>query len=557
MILNGSQIILECLLEQGVDTVFGYPGGAVLNIYDALYDYSDRITHILTSHEQGASHAADGYSRTTGKTGVVIATSGPGATNLVTGIATAYMDSIPMVAITGNVSTDLLGLDSFQEVDITGITMPITKHNYIVKDVTKLADAIREAFFIANDGRKGPVLIDIPKDITAAKCEYEPQKPKEHTYTVNDEEIAEAAKIIAKAERPFIYAGGGVVSCDAYEELAGFAETIDAPVSLSLMGQCAFDNTSRRYTGMMGMHGTKASSLALTECDLLIVLGSRFSDRVTCNTGSFRTAAGKANILHIDIDPAEVNKNITADYKVCGNVKLVLEKLNTILTPVKHTEWLDKITEWKKTYPLCQVSDDEDDVLPQEVLETLHDLTNGEAILSTEVGQHQMWAAEFYDFRNPRSFASSGGLGTMGYGLGAAIGCKVGNPDKVVVNCAGDGSFYMNMNELTTLAKYQLPVIELVFNNSVLGMVRQWQKLFYNNHFSQTTLEKPTDFELLGKAVGIEAMTIRTKSDIRPVLEKAIALNKPVLINCIIDMDINVLPMVPAGASIAEPILKI
>lgn len=557
MILNGSQIILECLLEQGVDTVFGYPGGAVLNIYDALYDYSDRITHILTSHEQGASHAADGYARTTGKTGVVIATSGPGATNLVTGLATAYMDSIPMVAITGNVATSLLGLDSFQEVDITGITMPITKHNCIVKDVTKLADAVRDAFFIANDGRKGPVLIDIPKDITAAKCEFEPQKPKEHSYTVNEEEIVVAAEIIAKAEKPFIYAGGGVVSCDAHEELARLAEIIDAPVSLSLMGQCAFDNTSPRYTGMMGMHGTKTSSLALTECGLLIVLGSRFSDRVTCNADSFRTAAGKAKILHIDIDPAEVNKNITADYKVCGNVKLVLEKLNEILTPVKHTEWLEKIAEWKKTYPLCQVSDDENDVLPQEVLETLHDLTNGEAIISTEVGQHQMWAAEFYDFRNPRSFASSGGLGTMGYGLGAAIGCKVGNPDKVVVNCAGDGSFYMNMNELTTLAKYQLPVIELVFNNSVLGMVRQWQKLFYNNHFSQTTLEKPTDFEMLGKAIGIEAMTIRTKSDIRPVLEKAIKLNKPVLINCIIDKDINVLPMVPAGASIAEPILKI
>lgn len=557
MILNGSQIILECLLEQGVDTVFGYPGGAVLNIYDALYDYSDKITHILTSHEQGASHAADGYSRTTGKTGVVIATSGPGATNLVTGLATAYMDSIPMVAITGNVATSLLGLDSFQEVDITGITMPITKHNYIVKDITKLADAIRDAFFIANDGRKGPVLIDIPKDITAVKCEFEPQKPKEHSYIVNDKEITEAAKNIAKAERPFIYAGGGVVSCDAHGELARLAEIIDAPVSLSLMGQCAFDNTSPRYTGMMGMHGTKASSLALTECDLLIVLGSRFSDRVTCNTDSFRTAAGKAKILHIDIDPAEVNKNITADYKVCGNLKLVLEKLNAILTPVSHIEWLDKIAEWKKTYPLCQVSDDENDVLPQEVLETLHDITNGEAIISTEVGQHQMWAAEFYNFRKPRSFASSGGLGTMGYGLGAAIGCKVGNPDKVVVNCAGDGSFYMNMNELTTLAKYQLPVIELVFNNSVLGMVRQWQKLFYNNHFSQTTLEKPTDFELLGKALGIEAMTIQKKSDIRPVLEKAIAHNKPVLINCIIDKDINVLPMVPAGASIAEPILKI
>ena len=557
MILNGSQIILECLLEQGVDTVFGYPGGAVLNIYDALYDYSDRITHILTSHEQGASHAADGYARSTGKTGVVIATSGPGATNLVTGLATAYMDSIPMVAITGNVSTDLLGLDSFQEVDITGITMPITKHNCIIKDVSKLADAIRNAFFIANDGRKGPVLIDIPKDITAAKCEYEPKKPRKHVYSANSSEITAAAELISKSARPFIYAGGGAVSCDAYNELAKFAEVIDAPVSLSLMGQCAFDNSSPRYTGMMGMHGTKTSSLALTECDLLIVLGSRFSDRVTCNSDTFRKAAGRAKILHIDIDPAEINKNIATDAKVHGDVKLILKNLNEMLIPRKRTEWMGLIAEWKKQYPLYQVSENENSVLPQEVLETLNKLTDGKAIISTEVGQHQMWTAEFYDFRNPRSFASSGGLGTMGYGLGAAIGCKVGNPDKVVVNCAGDGSFYMNMNELTTLAKYQLPVIELVFNNSVLGMVRQWQKLFYNNHFSQTTLEKPTDFELLGKAVGIEAMTIRTKSDIRPVLEKAIAINKPVLINCIIDMDINVLPMVPAGASIAEPILEI
>lgn len=556
MILNGSQIILECLLEQGADTVFGYPGGAVLNIYDALYDYSDRITHILTSHEQGASHAADGYARSTGKTGVVIATSGPGATNLVTGLATAYMDSIPIVAITGNVTTDLLGLDSFQEVDITGITMPITKHNYIVKDISKLADAIREAFFIANDGRKGPVLIDIPKDITAAKYEYIPQKPKTHSYEINDDEIAAAAELIGKAERPFIYAGGGVVSCDAVSELTEFAEKTDAPVSLSLMGQCAFDNTSPRYTGMLGMHGTKTSSLALSECDLMIVLGSRFSDRVTCNAESFRLAA-KAKILHIEIDPAEINKNIDVDAKICGNVKLVLQRLNEKLTPVKHTQWLDKIKKWKAAYPLSQTAEDENAVLPKDVLETLYDLTNGEAVLSTEVGQHQMWTAEFYNFRKPRSFASSGGLGTMGYGLGAAIGCKVGNPDKIVVNCAGDGSFYMNMNELTTLAKYRLPVIELVFNNSVLGMVRQWQKLFYNNRFSQTTLEKPTDFELLGKAVGIDAMTIRTKSDIRPVLEKAIALNAPVLINCIINEDLNVLPMVPAGASIAEPILSI
>ena len=557
MILNGSQIILECLLEQGVDTVFGYPGGAVLNIYDALYDYSDKITHILTSHEQGASHAADGYARSTGKTGVVIATSGPGATNLVTGIATAYMDSIPMVAITGNVATSLLGLDSFQEVDITGITKPITKHNCIIKDVSELADAIRTAFFIANDGRKGPVLIDVPKDITAAKCEFEPKKPKEHTYSVNDEEIASAVEVIANAKKPFIYAGGGVVSCDAFDELAEFAEIVDAPVSLSLMGMCAFDNSNRRYTGMMGMHGTKTSSLALSECDLLIVLGSRFSDRVTCNTDSFKKVAENAKVLHIDIDPKEIGKNVAVDYKVCGNLKLVLEKLNKLVAPQHHDEWLNKVENWKNTYPLCQVSDNPEVVLPQAVLETLDELTNGEAIVSTEVGQHQMWAAEFYNVCKPRSFASSGGLGTMGYGLGAAIGCKVGNPDKVVVNCAGDGSFYMNMNELTTLVKYQLPVIEIVFNNSVLGMVRQWQKLFYNEHFSQTTLEKPTDFEMLGKAVGIDALTIEKKKDIRPVLEKAISMNKPVLINCIIDKDINVLPMVPAGASIAEPILEI
>ncbi|MCH5192328.1 MAG: biosynthetic-type acetolactate synthase large subunit [Oscillospiraceae bacterium] len=557
MILNGSQIILECLLEQGVDTVFGYPGGAVLNIYDALYDYSDRIRHILTSHEQGASHAADGYARSTGKTGVVIATSGPGATNLVTGLATAYMDSIPVVAITGNVATPLLGLDSFQEVDITGITMPITKHNYIVKDVAKLADAIREAFFIANDGRKGPVLIDVPKDISAAKCEFQPKVPEGHSYRIDDEEISAAVKIIEQSEKPFIYAGGGVVSCNATKELAEFAELIDAPVSLSLMGQCAFDNSDDRYTGMLGMHGTKTSSLALAESDLMIVLGARFSDRVTCSTDSFRTVTGTAKILHIEIDPAEVNKNIPADARICGNVELVLKRLNETLNRKKHPEWMKQIADWKRTYPLTQVSENSGEVLPKDVIETLDELTHGEAIISTEVGQHQMWTAEFYNFRKPRCFASSGGLGTMGYGLGAAIGCKVGNPDRVVVNCAGDGSFYMNMNELTTLAKYQLPVIELIFNNSVLGMVRQWQKLFYNNHFSQTTLEKPTDFELLGKALGIEAMTIKTKDDIRPVLEKAIALNKPVLINCIIDKDINVLPMVPAGASIAEPILEI
>ncbi len=557
MVLNGSQIILECLIEQGVDTVFGYPGGAVLNIYDALYDYSDRITHILTSHEQNACHAADGYSRTTGKTGVVIATSGPGATNLVTGIATAYMDSIPLIAITGNVTTDLLGLDSFQEVDITGITMPITKHNYIVKDVNDLADIIREAFFIANDGRKGPVLIDIPKDITAAKCEFENKPLRGHSFSVDSDELRTAAEVIASAERPFIYAGGGAVLSDAADQLKKFAELIDAPVSLSLMGQCAFDNTDPRYTGMLGMHGTKTSALALTECDVMIVLGSRFSDRVTCNASTFARTTKKAKIIHIEIDPAEVNKNVEIDYNVAGDVGFILAELNKILTRQSHPEWLAKIAAWKKEFPIGQYSDDEEAVLPEYVIRTLCELTGGDAIISTEVGQHQMWTAEYYDFRGKHRFATSGGLGTMGYGLGAAIGCKVGNPDTPVINIAGDGSFYMNLTELSTLAKYKLPVIELVLNNSVLGMVRQWQRLFYNCHFSQTTLEKPTDFMMLAKAFGIEGIEITKKSEVRPALEKALALAKTVLINCVIDKDINVLPMVPAGASVAEPILEI
>lgn len=557
MVLNGSQIILECLIEQGVDTVFGYPGGAVLNIYDELYKYSDKITHILTSHEQAASHAADGYSRTTGKTGVVIATSGPGATNLVTGIATAYMDSIPMVAITGNVATSLLGLDSFQEVDITGITMPITKHNFIVKDVTKLADIIREAFFIANDGRKGPVLIDIPKDITAATCDFENKPLLEHVLSADENEVKQAAEIISAAKKPFIYVGGGAVSSDAVDELAEFAELIDAPVSLTLMGQCAFDNTNPRYTGMLGMHGTKASSMALSECDVMVVIGSRFSDRVTCSTNSFNELMNGKKIVHFEIDPAEINKNVPVDCRVTGDIKIALGQINKLLKKADHSEWMKKIADWKAAYPLHQVSDNADDVLPQYVIETLNEITDSKAIITTEVGQHQMWAAEYYNFKYPRTFATSGGLGTMGYGLGAAIGSKVGNPDKTVVNIAGDGSFYMNMNELTTLAKYDLPVIELVFNNTVLGMVRQWQKLFYGKRFSQTNLEKQTDFELLGQAIGINAFTIRTKADVKPVLEKAIALNGPVLINCLIDKDINVLPMVPAGASIAEPILEI
>lgn len=557
MILNGSQIILECLLEQGVDTVFGYPGGAVLNIYDELYKYSDKITHILMSHEQHAGHAADGYSRTTGKTGVVIATSGPGATNLVTAIATANMDSIPMVAITGNVGTSLLGLDSFQEVDIKGITMPITKHNYIVKDVKDLADIIREAFFIANDGRKGPVLIDVPKDITAAKCEFENKPLAQHVYTVSDEEIEKAAQIIASAERPFIFAGGGVTLSGAEKELAEFAELIDSPVSLSLMGMSAFDNTSPRYTGMLGMHGTKTSSLALTNSDVIVAVGTRFSDRVTCSTDSFMKNISGAKIVHIEIDPSEFDKNITAHAHVQGDVKTVLTALMKKLPKKDNSSWMAQIDEWNNTYPLRQAGKDEEAVLPQYVLETLADIMGDNGIVTTEVGQHQMWTAEYYPFKQPRSLATSGGLGTMGYGLGAAIGAKVGNPDKSVVNIAGDGSFYMNMCELSTLAKYNLPVVELIFNNSVLGMVRQWQRLFYDCRFSQTTLEKQTNLEMLARAFGLEAVTISKKSEVKEKLTYALTCGRPVLVNCIIDKDVNVLPMVPAGASVAEPILEI
>lgn len=557
MQLKGAEIIIECLLEQGVDTVFGYPGGAVLNIYDALYKYSDRIRHVITCHEQGACHAADGWSRTTGRTGVVIATSGPGATNLVTGIATAYMDSIPLVAITGNVATSLLGLDSFQEVDITGITIPITKHNYIVKDVTRLADVIREAFTIANSGRKGPVLIDIPKDITAAETEYIPKIPEKITVNCSDaldQQVKRAVEMLSAAKRPYIYAGGGVVSCDAVDELAKFAERLDAPVSLSLMGQCAFDNTNPRYIGMLGMHGTKPSSLAVEQCDLLVVLGSRFSDRVTCNTSTFAT---QTKILHFELDPAEVNKNIPVDHWVSGDIAESLKRVNELLSQQEHASWMTRVKNWQEKYPLRQISNYPEAVLPQDVLETLADLTEGNAILTTEVGQHQMWAAQFYQFRHARSFATSGGLGTMGYGLGAAIGSKLGNPDRIVVNCAGDGSFFMNMNELATLAKFQIPVIELLFDNNVLGMVRQWQRMFYGKRFSQTTLDKGTDYQKLAEAFGIAFERISKKEDILPVLKKAISLNAPVLIDCCIDKDVNVLPMVPAGAPVGQPILDI
>ncbi len=555
MQLNGSDIIMECLLEQGVDTVFGYPGGAVLNIYDALYKYSDKLRHIETAHEQGAAHAADGYARATGRVGVCIATSGPGATNLVTGIATAYMDSVPVVAITGNVTRNLLGLDSFQEVDITGVTMPITKHNYIVKDINQLADTIREAFWLANEGRKGPVLVDIPKDISAQMCEYTPKTPEAPRVFPLPQEFRfeKALELLQKAERPFLYTGGGVISSGASEEVAQLAERLDAPVASSLMCQGGFDQTDSRYMGMLGMHGTKTAALALQNCDLFVAVGTRFSDRVTCNADLF---ARHCPIIQIDIDPAEFNKNIEVDVKLKGDAKAIVQELLNRLPQKENWEWMNRIHQWQKKYPLVQQPGREGTVTPQQVLETLDRLTNGEAILATEVGQHQMWAAQFYRFRSPRQFISSGGLGTMGFGLGAALGAQVGLPEKQVVNIAGDGSFHMNCNELSTLSKYGIPVIELVFNNQVLGMVRQWQKLFYGGRFSQTTLEKKTNYEMLAEAFGVKAMTISSPEEVEPVLKAALETQGPVLINCHIDPDCNVLPMVPAGASAEEPILE-
>lgn len=555
MQLNGSDIIMECLLEQGVDTVFGYPGGAVLNIYDALYKYSDKIRHIETAHEQGAAHAADGYARATSRVGVCIATSGPGATNLVTGIATAYMDSVPVVAITGNVTRNLLGLDSFQEVDITGVTMPITKHNYIVKDVNQLADTIREAFRLANEGRKGPVLVDIPKDISAQMCEYTPKKPDAPKVFPLPQEFRfeKALELLQKAERPFLYTGGGVISSGASEEVAQLAEKLDAPVASSLMCQGGFDQANPRYMGMLGMHGTKTAALALQNCDLFVAVGTRFSDRVTCNADLF---AQHCPVIQIDIDPAEFNKNIEVDVKLKGDAKAIVAELLRRLPQKENWEWMNRIHQWQKKYPLVQQPGREGTVTPQQVLETLDRLTDGKAILATEVGQHQMWAAQFYRFRSPRQFISSGGLGTMGFGLGAALGAQVGLPEKQVVNIAGDGSFHMNCNELSTLSKYGIPVIELVFNNQVLGMVRQWQKLFYGGRFSQTTLEKKTNYEMLAEAFGVKAMTISSPEEVEPVLKAALETQGPVLINCHIDPDCNVLPMVPAGASAEDPILE-
>ena len=548
MQLTGSQIVIECLKEQGVDTVFGYPGGCILNIYDELYKHSDEINHILTSHEQGASHAADGYARATGKVGVCMATSGPGATNLVTGIATAYMDSVPMVAITANVTLPLLGKDSFQEVDIAGVTMPITKHGFIVKDVTQLADTLRKAFNIAKSGRPGPVLVDITKDVTANSCEFVPVKPEPavviNSYT--EEDINKAIELINNSERPFIYLGGGAIASDASREVKEFADKIQAPVCDTLMAKGAFDGTSDVYTGMIGMHGTKTSNYGVSQCDLLIALGARFSDRVVGNPKKF---AENAKILHIDIDAAEINKNIKTTASVIGDLKTVLKELNSKLSQQNHKEWLEKIKDLKTKYPLKY----EDNKLTcPYVIEEIYRITEGKAIISTDVGQHQMWAAQFYKYTEPRTFLSSGGLGTMGYGLGACIGAKAGRPDKICINIGGDGCFRMNLNELATASRYNIPIIQVVINNHVLGMVRQWQTLFYGQRYSQTVLSDKVDFVKVSEGLGCEAIRVTTREEVAPAIEKAIALQKPVVIECVIEEDDKVFPMVPAGAAISD-----
>ncbi len=557
MEMKGSDIVLECLLEQGVDTVFGYPGGAILNIYDSLYRYQDKLRHILTAHEQGAAHAADGYARSTGKTGVVFATSGPGATNLITGIATAYMDSVPMVAITCNVGTAYLGKDSFQEIDIMGITIPITKHNFLVKRAEDIAPAIRQAFVIAASGRPGPVLIDITKDATENLSEYTPVIPEKPDTTMTDytaKELSKAVNLIKKAKRPLIYAGGGIIHANASAELMELQKRIQAPITLTLMGLGAFPADHPAYTGMIGMHGTKATSLAVKNCDLLIAIGARFSDRVTCNTDTF---AKNTKILHIDVDRAEINKNVISDAYLVGDAKMVLSAiLNKIKEPLDHTEWMEKILHWKEKYPTFQPKSPR--LTPQVVLHTLRNAVTDDAFICTDVGQHQLWTAQFFGINQPRHFLSSGGLGTMGYGLGAAIGAQVGNPDATVLHITGDGSFHMNCNELSTAAKQNLPIIQVVMNNNVLGMVRQWQRMFYEERFSETTLDKKTDYEMVAKGFGANAFTVKTQAELNKALEQALAChNAPTLINCLIDSDQTVLPMVPTGNSIEEPLLEI
>ena len=549
MQLNGSQIIIECLLEQGVDTVFGYPGGAILNVYDELYRYQDKIRHVLTSHEQGAAHAADGYARATGKVGVCMATSGPGATNLVTGIGTAYMDSIPMVAITANVTLPLLGKDSFQEVDIAGVVMPITKHSFIVKDINNLADVMRRAFKIAQTGRPGPVLVDVTKDVTGDVTDFTPVTPaiiQRQVDTIDQNDIEDVVKVIKDSKKPVIFVGGGAVTSGAEAELKEFSKKVDAPVTDTLMGKGAFDATDPYYIGMLGMHGTKNANLSVTECDLLLVLGARFSDRVTGNASKF---ASNAKIVHIDIDPAEINKNIVVDYSIIGDLKSVLEILNKKLEQNYHKEWIDKVMARKEALPMTY---NQEILTGPYVVERVSELTDNDAIISTDVGQHQMWAAQYYKFRRPRQLLTSGGMGTMGYGLGACIGAKVGMPDKTVINMAGDGCFRMNMNEMATATRYNIPIIQIVFNNHALGMVRQWQTLFYGKRYSQTILEDKVDYCKVAEAMGAKAIRVTKKEEVDDAIKTALEINEPVLIEVVIEQDDKVWPMVAPGAAIEE-----
>lgn len=552
MELKGSEIIAECLLEQGVDTVFGYPGGAVLEIYDALYKYSDKIKHIMTAHEQGASHAADGYARATGKTGVVIATSGPGATNLVTGIATAYMDSIPMVAITGNVGRALLGKSSFQEVDIAEIVKPVTKKSFQVTAMEELAPTIRKAFQIAGSGRKGPVLIDVPKDITAMKTEYTKQQPLPYEPIAEPkaEDIDEVVKLLENCQRPVIYAGGGVISGNASKELTEFAEILDAPVCCSLMGMGDISGDHPLFAGNLGMHGAVETGMAIKDADLIVAAGARFSDRVAGDTEKF---GANAKIIHLDIDLKEINKNVKVDSWLLGDIKELLSELKAKLTQQNHEQWKKELSKYTT---VTEVKDGKY-ITPQEILRAVEELRGDNDIVVTDVGQHQMWAAQECRFRAPRTFLTSGGLGTMGYGMGAAIGAYMGCPDKKVFLATGDGSFHMNMNEMVTLKSYNIPVIIMVFNNTVLGMVRQWQKLFYGRRFSQTDPHRATDFVAAAKAFGIEGFSVSEEKDIMPTLKKAVELNAPVLIDFHISPDANVLPMIPPGKDVDDMILEL
>ena len=549
MQLTGSEIIVQCLLEQGVDTIFGYPGGTILNVYDALYNHREEITHILTSHEQGAAHAADGYARATGKVGVCMATSGPGATNLVTGIAAAYMDSVPLVAFTCNVAVSMLGRDSFQEVDINGITMPITKHGFIIKDVTRLADTIRRAFRIAKSGRPGPVLVDVTKDVTSNSCEYtfcppEPVLPV--TDTIREQEIDTAVAMLKAAKKPFVFVGGGCVISGASKELAQFVHKLDAPVCDTLMGKGAFDGNDPLYTGMVGMHGTKTSNFGVNHCDLLVAIGTRFSDRVY---GKAERFAPDAKILQFDVDPAEINKNIRTDASVIGDIREILKQINLKLPQMQHPDWIDRMQEHAKQHPMAQPKGE---LTGPYIVETLCKKTKGDAIICTDVGQHQMWAAQYYKFSRPRMLLTSGGLGAMGYGLGAAIGAKMGKKDKLVFNIAGDGCFRMNMNEIATATRYNIPVIEIVFNNHVLGMVRQWQPLFYGKRYSQTILEDSVNFAMVAEGLGAKGYTVRTCEEFDKALEEAIQLNIPVVIDAQIHKDDKVFPMVAPGAAIED-----